>query len=186
MLRSYSELLSRYLGVLPDFCRIQDIIRFSVALPVIVVIGRPNVGKSTLANRLCNSREAIVHNRPGITRDRNYQDGFWKDRSFRVVDTGGLVFDDDTEFLPEIRVQANAALAEAAVALVVVDGQQGVTAADEAIANWLRIQTHPADSMGRRPLVKAANARRGARGVHARPESVQGRASRHGARFIFF
>ncbi|GCE65039.1 ribosome biogenesis GTPase Der [cyanobiont of Ornithocercus magnificus] len=114
-----------------------------MALPVIVVIGRPNVGKSTLANRLCNSREAIVHNRPGITRDRNYQDGFWKDRSFRVVDTGGLIFDDDTEFLPEIRIQANAALAEAAVALVVVDGQQGVTAADEAIANWLRIQTHP-------------------------------------------
>tara|TARA_B100000029_G_scaffold168453_1_gene164602 strand:- start:257 stop:1513 length:1257 start_codon:yes stop_codon:yes gene_type:complete len=80
-----------------------------------------------------------------MTRDRNYQDGFWRDREFRVVDTGGLVFDDDSEFLPEIREQANLALAEAAVALVIVDGQQGVTASDEAIAQWLR--SHPCKSL---------------------------------------
>ncbi len=104
------------------------------------IIGRPNVGKSTLVNRLCKSREAIVHDQPGVTRDRTYQDGFWGDREFKVVDTGGLVFDDDSEFLPEIREQANLALAEASVALVIVDGQQGLTAADESIAEWLRSQ----------------------------------------------
>ena len=111
-----------------------------MARPVVAIIGRPNVGKSTLVNRLCRTREAIVHDQPGVTRDRSYQDGFWGDREFKVVDTGGLVFDDDSEFLPEIREQANLALAEASVALVIVDGQQGVTAADEAIAEWMRQQ----------------------------------------------
>ena len=101
------------------------------------------MGKSTLVNRLCRSREAIVHDQPGVTRDRTYQEGFWGDRNFRVVDTGGLVFDDDSEFLPEIREQANLALAEASVAVVIVDGQQGVTAADESIAEWLRGQPVP-------------------------------------------
>ena len=81
-----------------------------MALPVVAIIGRPNVGKSTLVNRLCRSREAIVHDQPGVTRDRTYQEGYWGDRTFRVVDTGGLVFDDDSEFLPEIREQANLAL----------------------------------------------------------------------------
>jgi GTP-binding protein len=114
-----------------------------LALPVVAIVGRPNVGKSTLVNRLCRSREAIVHDQPGVTRDRTYQEGYWADRSFRVVDTGGLVFDDDSEFLPEIREQAALALAEASVALMIVDGQQGLTAADEAIAEWLRFQTVP-------------------------------------------
>ena len=114
-----------------------------MALPVVAIIGRPNVGKSTLVNRLCRSREAIVHDQPGVTRDRTYQEGFWGDRTFRVVDTGGLVFNDDSEFLPEIREQANLALAEASVALVIVDGQQGCTAADASIATWLRGQNVP-------------------------------------------
>jgi GTP-binding protein len=114
-----------------------------VALPVVAIVGRPNVGKSTLVNRLCRSREAIVHDQPGVTRDRTYQDGFWGDRTFKVVDTGGLVFDDDSEFLPEIREQAALALEEASVALMIVDGQQGLTAADEAIAEWLRFQDVP-------------------------------------------
>ncbi|MEA5424542.1 ribosome biogenesis GTPase Der [Synechococcus sp. CCY9202] len=114
-----------------------------MALPVVAIIGRPNVGKSTLVNRLCRSREAIVHDEPGVTRDRTYQEGFWRDRTFRVVDTGGLVFDDDSEFLPEIREQANLALAEASVAVVIVDGKQGSTAADQSIAEWLRGQKVP-------------------------------------------
>lgn len=114
-----------------------------MALPVVAIIGRPNVGKSTLVNRLCRSREAIVHDQPGVTRDRTYQEGFWGDRRFRVVDTGGLVFADDSEFLPEIREQANLALAEASVAVVIVDGQQGLTAADQSIADWLRGQKVP-------------------------------------------
>ena len=114
-----------------------------MARPVVAIIGRPNVGKSTLVNRLCRSREAIVHDEPGVTRDRTYQDGYWGDREFKVVDTGGLVFDDDSEFLPEIREQAALALEEASVALVIVDGQQGLTAADEAIAEFLRGQPCP-------------------------------------------
>lgn len=112
-------------------------------LPIVAIIGRPNVGKSTLVNRLAGSQEAIVHDEPGVTRDRTYRRSYWQDREFQVVDTGGLVFDDDTEFLPLIREQAMAALAESSVAIFVVDGQEGPTAADEAIASWLRVQTVP-------------------------------------------
>lgn len=112
-------------------------------LPIVAIIGRPNVGKSTLVNRLAGVNDAIVHNEPGVTRDRTYLPAFWGDREFLVVDTGGLVFDDDTEFLPQIREQAMAALSEASAAVFVVDGQMGPTAADEAIAEWLRQQPVP-------------------------------------------
>ncbi|MBD2578394.1 ribosome biogenesis GTPase Der [Oscillatoria sp. FACHB-1406] len=112
-------------------------------LPIVAIIGRPNVGKSTLVNRFAGSQEAIVHDEAGITRDRTYQPAFWRDRNFLVVDTGGLVFDDDTEFLPLIREQAMAALAESKAAIFVVDGQSGPTPADEEIAQWLRLQSVP-------------------------------------------
>ena len=114
-----------------------------MALPIVAIIGRPNVGKSTLVNRLTKDRQAIVHDQPGITRDRTYRPAFWRDRDFQVVDTGGLVFDDDTEFLPLIREQAMAALAEASAAIFVVDGQLGLTAGDREIGDWLRRQTVP-------------------------------------------
>jgi GTP-binding protein len=78
-----------------------------------------------------------------VTRDRTYRPCFWQDREFLVVDTGGLVFDDETEFLPLIRQQALAALAESTIAIFVVDGQQGLTAADATIAQWLRQQSVP-------------------------------------------
>ncbi|NER84887.1 MAG: ribosome biogenesis GTPase Der, partial [Leptolyngbya sp. SIO1D8] len=93
-------------------------------LPVVAVIGRPNVGKSTLVNRLAGVQEAIVYDEPGVTRDRTYKPAFWDDRDYLVVDTGGLVFDDDTEFLPHIREQALAALTEASAAVMIVDGQE--------------------------------------------------------------
>lgn len=112
-------------------------------LPIVAIIGRPNVGKSTFVNRLAGVQDAIVHDQPGVTRDRTYRPGFWRDRDFLVVDTGGLVFDDDSEFLPLIREQAMAALAEAAAAIFLVDGQQGPTAGDEAIGEWLRQQSVP-------------------------------------------
>lgn len=112
-------------------------------LPIVAVIGRPNVGKSTFVNRLAGDQQAIVHDEPGITRDRTYRPAFWQDRDFQVVDTGGLVFDDDTEFLPMIRQQAMAALVDAAVAIFVVDGQLGLTAGDREIAEWLRRQSVP-------------------------------------------
>lgn len=114
-----------------------------MALPIVAIIGRPNVGKSTLVNRLAGVTDAIVHDQPGVTRDRTYRPAFWQDREYLVVDTGGLVFDDDTEFLPLIREQAIAALAEASAAIFVVDGQAGLAPADEAIAEWLRQQSVP-------------------------------------------
>ncbi|EKQ68084.1 ribosome-associated GTPase EngA [Leptolyngbyaceae cyanobacterium JSC-12] len=114
-----------------------------MSLPVVAIIGRPNVGKSTIVNRLAGVQEAIVYDEPGVTRDRTYKRAYWRDREFLVVDTGGLVFDDDTEFLPLIREQAMAALAEASVAIFVVDGQAGPTGGDHEIAEWLRQQTVP-------------------------------------------
>jgi GTPase len=112
-------------------------------LPIVAIIGRPNVGKSTFVNRLAGDQSAIVYDEPGITRDRTYRPAFWQDREFQVVDTGGLVFDDDTEFLPLIRQQVMAALAEASVAIFVVDGQLGPTPGDREIAQWLRQQSVP-------------------------------------------
>lgn len=111
--------------------------------PVVAIVGRPNVGKSALANRLAGRREAIVYDQPGVTRDRVYLPAFWQAHEFIVVDTGGLVFDEDTEFLPLIREQAMLAITEAAAVIFVVDGQAGVTAADQDIADWLRQQTVP-------------------------------------------
>jgi len=112
-------------------------------LPIVAIVGRPNVGKSTLVNRLAGNQQAIVHDEPGITRDRTYQPSYWQDREFQVVDTGGLVFDDDSEFLPMIREQAMLALAEASAAIFVVDGQEGPTPSDQEIAQWLRQQKVP-------------------------------------------
>jgi GTPase len=112
-------------------------------LPVVAIIGRPNVGKSTIVNRLAGVQDAIVYDEPGVTRDRTYKQAYWGDREFQIVDTGGLVFDDDTEFLPLIREQAMAALAESSAAIFVVDGQIGLTTADEEIATWLRQQSVP-------------------------------------------
>jgi GTPase len=114
-----------------------------MGLPIVAIIGRPNVGKSTLVNRLAGEQTAIVHDEPGVTRDRTYLPAYWSDREFQVVDTGGLVFNDDTEFLPLIRQQALAALHEASAAIFVVNGQTGPNSADEEIAEWLRQQPVP-------------------------------------------
>ena len=114
-----------------------------MSLPIVAVIGRPNVGKSTIVNRICGDRASIVHDEPGITRDRMYRPAFWQDREFQLVDTGGLVFDDDTEFLPFIRQQALAALNESSAAILVVDGKIGPTSADQEIAHWLRQESVP-------------------------------------------
>ena len=114
-----------------------------MSLPIVAIIGRPNVGKSTLVNRLAGQKAAIVHDQPGVTRDRTYLPSYWGDREFVVVDTGGLVFNDDTEFLPLIRQQAMTALTEASAAIFVVDGRTGPIGADEEIAAWLRQQKVP-------------------------------------------
>jgi GTP-binding protein len=114
-----------------------------MSLPIVAIIGRPNVGKSALVNRFAQVQEAIVYDKPGVTRDRTYKRAFWRDRDFWVVDTGGLVFDDDTEFLPLIREQALMALSQACAAIFVVDGQVGLTEADREIASWLHRQSVP-------------------------------------------
>jgi GTP-binding protein len=114
-----------------------------MSLPIVAIVGRPNVGKSTLVNRLAGAQEAIVFDEPGITRDRIYRRAFWCDRDFQVVDTGGLVFDEDVEFFPLIREQALIATDEAVAAIFVVDGQTGPTAGDYEIAKWLRHQNVP-------------------------------------------
>ena len=113
-----------------------------MSLPSIAIIGRPNVGKSTLVNRLCQSNMAIVHDTPGVTRDRSYQVAEWGGREFQVIDTGGLVFDDDSEFLPDIRTQTLLALEESSLALFIVDGVHGLTDGDLSIAKWLRGGKH--------------------------------------------
>ncbi|UFP96362.1 ribosome biogenesis GTPase Der [Gloeobacter morelensis] len=112
-------------------------------LPIVAIVGRPNVGKSTLLNRLAGGSEAIVYDQPGVTRDRLYLPAEWCGYRFEVVDTGGLVFEDSEVFLPLIREQVEIALAEAAAVLFVVDGQQGITGGDREVADWLRGRKPP-------------------------------------------
>ena len=106
-------------------------------LPVIALVGRPNVGKSTLFNRLTRSRDAIVDNQPGITRDRLYGRGRVGERPFLVVDTGGLESEDDP-FRSQILQQVEQVIEEAQVVMLVVDGGQGLVPQDREIADRLR------------------------------------------------
>jgi GTP-binding protein len=104
----------------------------------VAVVGYPNVGKSSLINRLTGSREAVVHERPGVTRDRKELDCDWNGRSFRLIDTGGVDFQDEQPLAASIRDQARAGLAEAQVAVLVVDARAGVRPGDEELADLLR------------------------------------------------
>jgi GTP-binding protein len=107
-------------------------------LPSIVIVGRPNVGKSTLFNRLTGSRRSIVTDEPGITRDRIYGVATWRDRPFEVVDTGGLIPEDKAAMPREIVRQADVAIAGAAKLVLVVDARDGVTPLDAELARRLR------------------------------------------------
>jgi len=120
-----------------------------VARPVVAIVGRPNVGKSALFNRLVGRRLAIVEGQPGITRDRLYAPASWGPRTFTLVDTGGLV-SDATEPIPvKVRAQAERAIAEADVILFVVDAATGVMPEDHEVAQRLR--------ESRRPVVLVVN-----------------------------
>lgn len=112
--------------------------------PVVAVVGRPNVGKSTLVNRIVQSRDAIVHESRGVTRDRSYHKADWNGRDFVIIDTGGIesVKSKDT-FAPRIREQAMLAAGEADAIIFVVDGSTGVTDEDEEVAKILRKQDKP-------------------------------------------
>jgi GTP-binding protein len=104
----------------------------------VAIVGYPNVGKSSLINRLSGSREAVVHERPGVTRDRNEIDCEWNGRQFKLIDTGGVDFQDEDPLAGSIRDQARAGIADAEVAVLVVDARAGVRPGDEEMADMLR------------------------------------------------
>lgn len=112
--------------------------RKKTTLPLVAIVGRPNVGKSTLFNRLTGSRKAIVGDEPGITRDRIYSEGEWNNFQFNIVDTGGIVPDDDAVIPSNIFKQAATAIEEAVVLVWVVDVRVGITPLDEELAWRLR------------------------------------------------
>jgi GTP-binding protein len=117
--------------------------------PTVAIVGRPNVGKSTLFNRILGGRAAIVSEHAGTTRDRHFGEGEWAGRGFWLVDTGGLVPDSNVTMDRAIRQQVDLALAEADLILFVVDGREGLNPVDQAVAEKLR--------RAKRPVVLAVN-----------------------------
>jgi GTP-binding protein len=115
----------------------------TMRLPSLVIVGRPNVGKSTLFNRLTGTRRSIVTNEPGITRDRIYGQADWRGRSLEVVDTGGIIPDEKAVIPQEILRQAQVAIKKAALLVLVVDSQAGLTPLDEDLARLLRTTGKP-------------------------------------------
>jgi GTP-binding protein len=111
--------------------------------PVVAIIGRPNVGKSTLFNRVSERKKAIVINLPGATRDRNYADADWMGRVFTLVDTGGFEPISDEKILVQMREQTTLAIEEADIIIFLLDGKEGLTPADEEITRILRRSGKP-------------------------------------------
>lgn len=114
-----------------------------MSLPIVAIVGRPNVGKSTMVNRLAENNEAIVHEMRGVTRDRSYHTADWNGRSFTLIDTGGIEMGSDDAFQSSITSQALAATDEADVIVFLVDGQTGINADDEEVARILRRSEKP-------------------------------------------
>ena len=112
-------------------------------LPIVAVVGRPNVGKSTFVNRMIQAQDAIVHPSSGVTRDRSYHLTDWNGREFMLVDTGGIEFSTDDAFGDSIREQAVVAAREADLVVFLVDGSVGIAAGDEEVAALLRRQETP-------------------------------------------
>ncbi|MCR8634446.1 MULTISPECIES: ribosome biogenesis GTPase Der [Paenibacillus] len=120
-----------------------------MARPVVAIVGRPNVGKSTIFNRIIGDRLAIVEDMPGVTRDRLYGIGEWLEHQFSVIDTGGIEIDGDDAMLKSIRVQAELAIEEADVIIFMVDGKGGITSSDSEVAELL--------FRSKKPIVLAVN-----------------------------
>ena len=117
--------------------------------PLVAVVGRPNVGKSTFFNKVVGKRIAIVEDTPGVTRDRIYGDAEWLDHHFALVDTGGIEPMKDDIISTQMRRQAELAIETADVIIFMVDGREGITAADEDVADLLR--------RSKKPIVLAVN-----------------------------
>jgi len=117
--------------------------------PTVAIVGRPNVGKSTLFNRFIGRREAIVDDRPGVTRDRNFGVVDWNGRQFWLVDTGGLILGAEDSLNRAVRQQVEQAVTESDVVLFLVDVEHGVHPADLEIAQYLR--------KSQRPVILVAN-----------------------------
>ena len=117
--------------------------------PVVAIVGRPNVGKSLLFNRITEKKHAIVEDTPGVTRDRIYGDAEWRSKPFVVVDTGGIEPRTDDEILKFMRQQALIAIDHAQVVILVTDIRTGVTAADMEVAAMLK--------KAKKPIVLAVN-----------------------------
>lgn len=127
-----------------------------MAKPIVAIVGRPNVGKSTFFNYLVGQRISIVEDTPGVTRDRVYADASWQNRTFTLIDTGGIEPTSDDVIVSQMREQANMAMKIADVIIFLTDIRQGVTAVDEEIAVMLRKTKKPiilvcnkADSIGK-------------------------------------
>ena len=112
-------------------------------LPTVAIVGRPNVGKSTLFNRLVGKRLALVDDRPGVTRDRREGEAHLVGLEFRVIDTAGFEDEDPASLPGRMRQQTEAAVREADAALFMIDAREGVTPLDEEIGRWLRVETTP-------------------------------------------
>lgn len=114
-----------------------------MALPIVAVVGRPNVGKSTFVNRIAEADEAIVHEMRGVTRDRSYHKADWNGIEFKLIDTGGIEMGTEDQFQGSIRSQAFEATNEADVIVFIVDGKTGINADDEEVARILRKASKP-------------------------------------------
>ncbi|MEE8301053.1 MAG: GTPase, partial [Candidatus Tectomicrobia bacterium] len=105
-----------------------------MSLPAVAIVGRPNVGKSTLFNRIMGRHIALVDETAGVTRDRHYGEATWLDRAFRLIDTGGMLLEQLSDLMQAVHEQAVYAIAEADLVLFVIDARAGVTTADQDVA----------------------------------------------------